>query len=179
MDELRSAVGVIWLVFWLYWLVEAVRAKKSARGRSGVRFRLAVLIALLVIVRLVRIRALAIHSLVIAGIGVAIVVCGLALAVWARAHLGRNWGMPMSQKDEPELVTSGPYRLVRHPIYTGLILGLLGAALTVNLIGLVVVAAAGGYFYYAATVEEKNLTASLPGYATYRAGTKMLIPFLI
>jgi protein-S-isoprenylcysteine O-methyltransferase Ste14 len=38
--------------------------------------------------------------------------CGIALAVWARLHLGRNWGMPMTQRAEPELVTSGPYRFV-------------------------------------------------------------------
>jgi protein-S-isoprenylcysteine O-methyltransferase Ste14 len=44
---------------------------------------------------------------------------GLGFAIWARVHIGRNWGTPMTQKDEPELVTSGPYHLVRHPIYSG------------------------------------------------------------
>jgi protein-S-isoprenylcysteine O-methyltransferase Ste14 len=43
----------------------------------------------------------------------------LGFAIWARVHIGRNWGTPMTQKDEPELVTSGPYHLVRHPIYSG------------------------------------------------------------
>jgi protein-S-isoprenylcysteine O-methyltransferase Ste14 len=43
--------------------------------------------------------------------------CGIGLAIWARVHLGRNWGMPMTQKSEPELVTSGPCQFVRHPVY--------------------------------------------------------------
>jgi protein-S-isoprenylcysteine O-methyltransferase Ste14 len=47
-------------------------------------------------------------------------------AVWARLHVGRNWGMPMTQRAEPELVTSGPYRFVRHPIYSGLLTAMLG-----------------------------------------------------
>ena len=54
---------------------------------------------------------------------------GLAFAIWARVHIGRNWGTPMTQKDEPELVTSGPYRLVRHPIYSGILLANIGTAL--------------------------------------------------
>ena len=54
----------------------------------------------------------------------AVFVLGLALAVWARVYLGRNWGMPMSAKADPELVTTGPYRRIRHPIYTGVILGM-------------------------------------------------------
>ena len=56
-------------------------------------------------------------------IGLVFFVLGLGLAVWARLHIGRNWGTPMTQKNEPELVTSGPYRFVRHPIYSGLLLG--------------------------------------------------------
>jgi protein-S-isoprenylcysteine O-methyltransferase Ste14 len=51
---------------------------------------------------------------------------GLGLAAWARIYLGRNWGMPMTQqKNEPEIVTSGPYRFARHPIYSGLLLAIL------------------------------------------------------
>jgi protein-S-isoprenylcysteine O-methyltransferase Ste14 len=88
--------------------------------------------------------------------------------------------MPMSQKAEPELVTSGPYRFVRHPIYTGLLAALLGTALANNLIGLIIVVILGAYFYYAASVEEKNLTATFPTeYPAYRTNTKMLIPFVL
>jgi protein-S-isoprenylcysteine O-methyltransferase Ste14 len=70
--------------------------------------------------------------------------------------------------------------LVRHPIYSGLLLGLLGTALVTNLIGLIAVAVLGGYFYYSASVEEKNLTAKFPtAYPAYRARTKMLIPLVL
>lgn len=86
----------------------------------------------------------------------------------------------MTQKAEPELVTSGPYRFVRHPIYSGLLAALLGTALATNLIGLAIVAILGVYFYYSASVEEKNLIAMFPSaYPAYRSSTKMLIPFVL
>lgn len=178
MPILRLSVGVTWLLFWLYWLLAARNAKSGARGSNGMRGML--LVAVLLMVQLVRVRSVSIHSPVVGAVGAVIFACGLGLAIWARVHLGRNWGMPMSQKDEPELVTTGPYRLVRHPIYTGLLLGLLGSALTVSLIGLVVVLLAGVYFYHAATVEEKNLSAAMPdAYPAYQARTKRLIPFVV
>jgi protein-S-isoprenylcysteine O-methyltransferase Ste14 len=70
--------------------------------------------------------SLAVHSVILTAIGAVLFACGIALAVWARLHLGRNWGMPMTQRAEPELVTSGPYRFVRHPIYSGLLTAMLG-----------------------------------------------------
>jgi protein-S-isoprenylcysteine O-methyltransferase Ste14 len=107
-------------------------------------------------------------------------VSGLGLAIWARVHLGRNWGMPMTERVEPELITSGPYRHIRHPIYTGLLLGMFGTALATNLIGLVIAAVLSGVFYYAARVEERNMIAAFPtAYPAYRASTKMLIPFIL
>ena len=121
-----------------------------------------------------------VHSPVLGAIGAVVFAAGIALAIWARIHLGRNWGMPMSQKAEPELVTSGPYRFVRHPIYSGLLAGILGTALVENLIGLIAVAVLGAYFYYSASVEEKNLTATFPAaYPAYRSRTKMLVPFVL
>jgi protein-S-isoprenylcysteine O-methyltransferase Ste14 len=90
-------------------------------------------------------------------------VLGLGLAVWARIYLGRNWGMPTSTKEDPELVTSGPYRTIRHPIYTGILLALIGSAVAVSVWGLIAVALIGGYFIYSAFVEERNMTSLLPG----------------
>jgi protein-S-isoprenylcysteine O-methyltransferase Ste14 len=109
-----------------------------------------------------------------------LIAAGLGVAIWARVNLGRNWGMPTTEKTEPELVTSGPYRYVRHPIYSGLLLATLGTALATNLTSLIVVAVLTAYFYYAATVEERNLTQTFPtAYPTYRSSTKMLIPFVL
>ena len=61
--------------------------------------------------------------------GVMLCILGLQFAVWARVTLGRSWGMPMTLHANPELVTAGPYRYVRHPIYTGLSAMLIGTSL--------------------------------------------------
>jgi protein-S-isoprenylcysteine O-methyltransferase Ste14 len=104
----------------------------------------------------------------------------LGLAIWARVILGRNWGMPMTQRAEPELVTAGPYSLIRHPIYTGILLGMLGTALVTNLIGLGITLIVGVFFVYAARTEERNLIETFPAaYPEYRSHTKMLIPFVL
>ncbi len=68
----------------------------------------------------------------------------------------------MTQKNEPELVTSGPYGFVRHPIYSGILLGLLGTALATNIYWLIALGIVGVYFVYSATVEERNMTATFP-----------------
>lgn len=176
---LRTAVLILWGVFWLYWLIAAIGAKQGARsGRArapGLTF-----IVGIVLVRAFSPGTFAVHSTAVKVVGVVLLVSGLGLAVWARIYLGRNWGMPMSEKEEPELVTSGPYRFVRHPIYSGILLGFLGTALATNLYWLIGLVVLGAYFIYSATVEERLLTKSFPdAYPRYRARTKMLIPFLL
>ena len=124
--------------------------------------------------------SLAVHSPVLAAVGAVVFLSGLGLALWARVHLGRNWGMPMTERAEPELVTSGPYRFVRHPIYSGILLGMLGTAMATDLYFLVAFGIALAYFSYSATVEERLLSASFPdAYPRYRAHTKMLIPYVL
>jgi len=177
---LQSAIGIAWLVFWIYWLVSAVSAKASIGGRRRLPMTGLTLISVFVVIRVFRGGGSAIHSPIIGAIGAVLFVSGLALAIWARVHLGRNWGMPMTERVEPELITSGPYRYVRHPIYSGLLLAVVGTALATNFLGLAVAVILGAYFYYAATVEEKNLIAAFPtGYPAYREHTKKLIPFLL
>jgi protein-S-isoprenylcysteine O-methyltransferase Ste14 len=177
---LKSAIGVVWVVFWAYWLLSAVGAKHgsgSARSRPP---GLLIIILGFVLIRVVGAGSLAVHSPALEAVGVMLFLSGLGLAVWARIYLGRNWGMPMTQKDEPELVTSGPYRLVRHPIYSGILLALLGTSLATNLYLLVAVVVIGVYFIYSAKVEEKIMTTTFPNtYPGYRTRTKMLIPFVL
>jgi len=180
MQSLKIAVSCAWLVFWIYWLASATTSKESVSG--GWRPRLAGVsaIGVILIAGVLRDPSLAVHNAILAAIGAVLFVCGIALAVWARLHLGRNWGMPMTQRAEPELVTSGPYRFVRHQIYSGLLIAMLGTALVNNLIGLIVVAVLIAYFYYCGTVEERNLASTFPkAYPEYRSKTKMLIPFLL
>jgi protein-S-isoprenylcysteine O-methyltransferase Ste14 len=133
-----------------------------------------------VLLRVFKADSLAVRSVALHVVGMVVLVCGMGLAVWARIYLGRNWGMPMTQKTEPELVSSGPYRFVRHPIYSGLLLAILGTALATNIYWLIALGILGIYFVYSARVEERLLTTSFPAaYPAYRARTKMLIPFVL
>jgi len=180
MPLLKLAVSCAWIVFWIYWIVSASSSKESVS--SGWRTRLTAVsaVGVFLIAGVLRGGSLAVHSLILAATGALLFACGIALAVWARLHLGSNWGMPMTQRAEPELVTSGPYRFVRHPIYSGLLTAMLGTALVNNLFGLIVVAVLVAYFYYCGIVEERNLTATFPtAYPEYKSRTKMLIPFLL
>ena len=149
----------------------------GARGADQV-----VLIVILssVLVRLGAFRGHGVHTDPLReGIGLVLFVAGLALAIWARMNLGRNWGTPMSQKDEPELVTTGPYRLVRHPIYSGILAAGLGTAVALSWWWVFAVGVAGIYFTYSATAEERFLMGQFPdSYPAYKRSTKMLVPFI-
>ena len=180
MHTLRAAIAITWGVFWVYWLIAAFGSKHGTGGWRRIPLNGLTAICVYVLVRVFRGGSLEVQSPILGAIGAILFVSGLVLAVWARLHLGRNWGMPMTQKEEPELVTSGPYSFVRHPIYSGLLLGLLGTAVATNLLGLIITLILGVYFYYAASVEERNLSATFPSsYPAYRSSTKMLIPFVL
>jgi protein-S-isoprenylcysteine O-methyltransferase Ste14 len=180
MHALKLVIGCAWLVFWIYWLASASTSKESVASGWRTRLTGVSVVAVFVIAGVLRGGSLAVHSVILGAIGAVLFACGIALAVWARLNLGNNWGMPTSQRVDPELVTSGPYRFVRHPIYSGLLTAMLGTALVNNLLGLIVVALLVGYFYYCGKVEERNLTATFPdAYPAYRSRTKMLIPFLL
>ncbi len=182
MRTVDIVVPAAWVAFWIYWLAAALNTKASrTRSRSfvGVRVALVVLVVVLGRVGAFKKNAGTIHSPWLEGLGVAVLLGGLAIAVWARVYLGSNWGTPMSQKLEPELVTTGPYRFVRHPIYSGLILGLIGSAVAVDLLWFVAVLILGGYFIYSAKVEERNMQRLFSDtYTQYKRSTKMLIPFV-
>jgi protein-S-isoprenylcysteine O-methyltransferase Ste14 len=180
MKSLQTAIGLAWIAFWLYWLAAAVSANASTGGMRRLPMAGLTAVSVFLVIRVFRGSGLAVHSPILAAIGAVLFASGIGFAIWARIHLGRNWGMPMTQRVDPELVTSGPYRYVRHPIYSGLLLALLGTTLANNLLGLAVVAILCAYFYYAATVEEKNLVAAFPtAYPAYREHTKKLIPYLL
>jgi protein-S-isoprenylcysteine O-methyltransferase Ste14 len=177
--ELVFAVG--WAAFWLYWIVAAFSMKKGRVPWSR-ELRIRALIALLVIVllRLGVFRGHGYNSDLWRGVvGLVLFGLGLGFAIWARVNIGRNWGTPMTQKDDPELVTSGPYRLVRHPIYSGILLANVGTAVALSWFWLIPFALAGTYFVYSATVEERYMAGQFPdSYRAYKAATKMLVPFV-
>jgi protein-S-isoprenylcysteine O-methyltransferase Ste14 len=87
--------------------------------------------------------------------------------------------MPMSRKADPELVTTGPYRTVRHPIYTGIIAAMAGTAIAISWYWLIAVAVLGAYFLGSAVAEERTMARLFPvTYPGYKRATKMLIPYL-
>lgn len=178
--ELVFAVG--WAAFWLYWLVAAFSMKRGRVPWSReARIRLVILVLVILLVRLGVFRA---HGVATdparAAVGLVLFAFGLGFAIWARVHIGRNWGIPMTQKDEPELVTSGPYRLVRHPIYSGILVAGIGTAVALSWGWLAAVVPGGIYFVYSATVEERYLGEQFPNdYPRYKRSTKMLVPFVL
>jgi protein-S-isoprenylcysteine O-methyltransferase Ste14 len=177
MHALKITIDIAWIIFGVYWFASAFGVKEGRGSRRRIPLNGLTAVAVVLLVRVFRGGSLAVHSPVLGAIGAVVFAGGIALATWSRVQLGRNWGMPMTQKAEPELITSGPYRFVRHPIYSGILAGLLGTALVTNLVGLIILAVLGAYFYYCASVEEKNLAATFPtAYPAYRAGTKMLVP---
>jgi protein-S-isoprenylcysteine O-methyltransferase Ste14 len=183
MQAIGIIIGVGWIMFWAYWLVMAFTAKaeQSRWTRfAGVRVGLILVILLLFRLQVFKGHGAATGNPWLLGIGLACFVLGLALAVWARVYLGRNWGMPMSRRADPELVTTGPYRRVRHPIYSGLILAMAGTAIAVSLYWLNAVAISGAYFLFSAVIEERTMAKLFPAaYPPYKRATKMLIPYLL
>ena len=179
-----------WLVFIVFWAAMAMSAKRNvgpSRWWRGSGLRALIIVAAVFVIRMPQLRPLVlsirdyliITNPVAGTVGVLLCACGVGFAIWARIHLGRNWGMPMSRKAEPELVTGGPYAYVRHPIYTGVMLAMLGATVGDSVFWLLPLLLFGGYFIYSARNEEKLMREQFPQqYPAYMRRTKMLLPFI-
>jgi protein-S-isoprenylcysteine O-methyltransferase Ste14 len=113
-------------------------------------------------------------------VAVALCLAGATLAIWSRSILGSNWSSVVVVKQDHALVEAGPYRLVRHPIYTGLLLLFLGNAMLVgDWRGLVAVAIVFASFWRKLRLEEAWLTERFgEAYRDYRARTGALLPTL-
>jgi protein-S-isoprenylcysteine O-methyltransferase len=114
----------------------------------------------------------------LAGLGLAI--CGAGLSIWARLILGENWSNFPSLKQNHALIVTGPYRLVRHPIYTGLLIALLGSALQYGLIRsfLAVLSCAVGLYLKVSVEEEFMVQRFGEAYLRYRRDVSTLVPFV-
>jgi protein-S-isoprenylcysteine O-methyltransferase Ste14 len=176
-----------WVVFIAYWFVSAFFAKRSVRGQKR-RFgtnalRMELVIAVLVLFRLPWARAhlgwQADFALFWPWVGAALTLVGITFAVFARVYLGRNWGTPQTLRRDHELVSSGPYQLVRHPIYAGILLALFGTALAYGPLWFIMLFGVGAFLVYSTYVEERDRCARFPdAYRRYRARTKRLVPFI-
>ena len=111
--------------------------------------------------------------------GTILVILGVGLCIWARFHLGRNWGLPMSEKEGAELVISGPYAYIRNPIYAGMLLNLIGSALALSTLWVLILVIYSGYFFCSVLGEEKIMARLFPDtYPSYKAQTKRLVPWV-
>lgn len=185
----NGLIGLFWLIFIVVWIFSAFSAKKTLRKSASVPswfgWRLVLAIILYFLFRNRVLYWLAPYDAMIEGnptihlIGVILCGVGIAFAIWARYYLGKNWGLPMSVKEDPQLVVGGPYALVRHPIYSGMMLAMLGSVLASTLLWLVLLAFTAGQFMYSAKAEEALMQKEFPEkYPAYKKRTKMLVPFL-
>lgn len=180
-------IVVCWIVWVLIWTGTAIILRPEARDSSSPQprrrprqlwFRLALAACIILAVRTQHVGHTPLgHGVGWAGVGFCVV--GIAVATWARVCLGRSWGMPMTVRAKPTLVRRGPYRVVRHPIYGGLLLALLGSALATGSGFLPAAIGGGAYFVMSLRVEEADMAATFPDdYPEYVKHTKRLIPFV-
>ena len=113
--------------------------------------------------------------------GLAVEAVGLFLTIWSRRHLGRNWSGEITIKVDHQLIRSGPYRILRHPIYTGLLTMYAGiAVITGERLAIVGFAMAAFAYWRKIRLEEANLKAAFSAeYESYRRETWALVPGLL
>ena len=184
-----ALIGALWIAWGLYWWLASFGVKPAVR-RESVASRMAHILPMIIGAWMLIVPALPGH--VLSGrilpqsawwpaLGVVVLAAGLLFTVWARRVLGGNWSGTVTLKAGHELVRSGPYRYVRHPIYTGLLLGYVGCALAVGewrgVVACLIVAAG---FWRKLKLEERWMIETFgDGYRRYRGETAALIPFLL
>ncbi len=182
------AIPVLWLSWTTVWAAWAVGSKLTIR-RESLRSRLAYHVLLLAGAVLLAFsdrggRWLAVRLLPRNALGVwivtAAVAAGLVFAIAARAYIGRNWSASVTVKSGHELIRTGPYRFVRHPIYTGMLLAFVGTAVVLGDVrGMVALVLVTWSFLLKIGVEERFMADQFPQeYAGYKARTPALIPGL-
>src|SRR5262249_35606228 len=125
-------IYALWLILIVYLAVSAKAVKLEPQGHLLQSFSLLLAIVLSVLLQLLPILGFvnfARVTLVLSSIGVTLCALGMAVLVWARQHLGRNWSQTVTVKEGHELVTSGPYHLIRHPMYAGGLFACIGSAI--------------------------------------------------
>ncbi len=175
---------IIALVLIAYWKISARRIKKDRVRQTIPWSRLLIAVLAVLILLADRLPFAQAHlvppSRVIMSIGTCLEIAGVALAVWGRHQLGANWSSAASVKEGHELVISGPYRVVRHPIYAGFLWAMLGAALMEKgLLWIAGLAILIPLFVYRMRAEENLMSAEFPDqYPEFQRRTKRVIPLV-
>jgi protein-S-isoprenylcysteine O-methyltransferase Ste14 len=187
---LESITNYLWLAAGLVWLVGAITAKRAERRQSlASRLRhlaLEVPAFFMVFAQVtwpawLERRFVPEASITARWIGLALTAVGIAFAIAARVWIGRNWSGRVTIKQQHELIQDGPYSLVRHPIYSGLLLALLGTAMVQGeLHGLIGFALAALGWTFKLRTEEAFLAQQFGNeYLDYKQRVKALVPFVV
>jgi len=182
----RECINALWILFGLYWLLSALNRKKTKRRETWAQrfvYTLPLMVAFSLLARPearyggLRARFVP-ASPAVEWTGVLLTAAGVAVAFWARWHLGANWSGIVTLKEGHELIRTGPYRNIRHPIYTGILLALLGTAVTNGEVrGLLAVVVAWLSFYWKARREESFLSQEFgEKFAAHAKQTGMFLP---
>jgi protein-S-isoprenylcysteine O-methyltransferase Ste14 len=186
MRVIEGAIVGCWVVFIVFWLIAALKTKRTVE-RQDLPSRLLHGIPVFVGAWLVLKgtsdpgplgdRVLP-HSAPVAALGLVITVAGLALALWARVTLGQNWSGIVTFKENHELIRHGPYGHVRHPIYSAILMMILGSVLATGTLGaLVGLPLIGLGVWLKLRQEEALMTEHFPAeYPSYRSQVRALIP---
>jgi protein-S-isoprenylcysteine O-methyltransferase Ste14 len=183
----KSFFPVLWIAFLIYWQIKAVGTKTTRRLEPAASRILRALVFLIAIVLLSTTR-IPLRWLYLQlwppgfwpfWLG-ASVVAGLLFAVWAREHLGSNWSRSVTIKQGHDLITTGPYAVVRHPIYTGILAGFLGTAIALSQVrGFIVFVLIFLILWVKLRMEEQWMCSQFgETYATYAHQTAALVPYL-
>jgi protein-S-isoprenylcysteine O-methyltransferase Ste14 len=134
-------IGWCWTAFIVVWLITAIRTKRTRTAesfRGQLSYRLVTLAGVLLIfpnrytIDVLRTYIVP-WSPIFLDVGAVLTALGILFAFWARFHLGRNWSGNVTIKTDHELIRTGPYARIRHPIYTGILLALFGTGLANDL----------------------------------------------
>jgi protein-S-isoprenylcysteine O-methyltransferase Ste14 len=179
-------VGAAWAVFACYWLVQGVRAKRAASKEplSDRLVHIAMITAAAYLIaaddpRLGKLNERFLPDAPWMGLlGVVLTCAGVAFAIWARHHIGQYWSARVSIVAEHKLIRTGPYAHIRHPIYTGILLGLAGTALAVGEYRALVGLALALYGLARKALKEEAFLAAQfgPDFEEHRRHTGFFLP---
>jgi protein-S-isoprenylcysteine O-methyltransferase Ste14 len=179
--DLDRLIYAAWMLLAVYLTVAAIGAKRDTQPHLGQSLGLVLLIiAAILLPHLKMFRFVNFESGAALGtIGLVVTAVGMGLLVWARQTLGANWSQTVSAKEDHELVTSGPNRYVRHPMYTGGLVACLGSAIAAGGAFVFLLLVLTPLFLWRVSAEDALMTRQFPrAFADHKARTYALIPFV-